>query len=207
MWITRVQEMDALQSITTHNLQAELRERTEQYNQLWLTCQHQADHIHGVAIPPSTLLGMTSHLPPAEVASIHPVIMHQQLQVYPNSASTLVLQSRLGQFQSIPAASPLQHGQNQQASTEVPQLPVVPVSKQAVLPDHSELHLRQGSDYSTVNISSAEANKFLPSQEKLQHISSQFDDALRLVALPQKSESEVATIILYFFCLHVLIVN
>ncbi|CAK9141595.1 unnamed protein product [Ilex paraguariensis] len=40
-WINRVQEMDALQSTTTHTLQAELRERTEQYNQLWLGCQRQ----------------------------------------------------------------------------------------------------------------------------------------------------------------------
>ncbi|CAL5367730.1 unnamed protein product [Camellia sinensis] len=40
-WITRVQEMDVLQSTTTHSLQAELRERTEQYNQLWLGCQRQ----------------------------------------------------------------------------------------------------------------------------------------------------------------------
>ncbi|XP_023642122.1 uncharacterized protein LOC17875623 isoform X2 [Capsella rubella] len=40
-WITRAQEMDALQSSTNHSLQAELRERTEQYNQLWLGCQRQ----------------------------------------------------------------------------------------------------------------------------------------------------------------------
>ncbi|GAB4826124.1 hypothetical protein Ancab_008994 [Ancistrocladus abbreviatus] len=40
-WITRIQEMDALQSSTNHSLQAELRERTEQYNQLWLGCQRQ----------------------------------------------------------------------------------------------------------------------------------------------------------------------
>ncbi|KAI3457950.1 hypothetical protein Pfo_014613 [Paulownia fortunei] len=40
-WITRAQEMDALQSSTNHTLQAELRERTEQYNQLWLGCQRQ----------------------------------------------------------------------------------------------------------------------------------------------------------------------
>ncbi|CAI9086942.1 OLC1v1020882C2 [Oldenlandia corymbosa var. corymbosa] len=40
-WITRVQEMDALQSTTNQTLQAELRERTEQYNQLWLGCQRQ----------------------------------------------------------------------------------------------------------------------------------------------------------------------
>ncbi|XP_028055007.1 uncharacterized protein LOC114298138 [Camellia sinensis] len=40
-WITRAQEMDALHSTTNHSLQAELRERTEQYNQLWLGCQRQ----------------------------------------------------------------------------------------------------------------------------------------------------------------------
>ncbi|XVF12744.1 hypothetical protein REPUB_Repub08aG0145900 [Reevesia pubescens] len=40
-WISRVQEMDALQSSTNHSLQAELRERTEQYNQLWHGCQRQ----------------------------------------------------------------------------------------------------------------------------------------------------------------------
>ncbi|KAE8717481.1 RNA polymerase II degradation factor 1-like isoform X5 [Hibiscus syriacus] len=40
-WISRVQEMDALQSNTNHSLQAELRERTEQYNQLWHGCQRQ----------------------------------------------------------------------------------------------------------------------------------------------------------------------
>ncbi|GAB2293925.1 hypothetical protein Dimus_028139 [Dionaea muscipula] len=40
-WISRVQEMDVLQSSQNHSLQAELRERTEQYNQLWLSCQRQ----------------------------------------------------------------------------------------------------------------------------------------------------------------------
>ena len=37
-WIARVQEMDALQS---QSLQSELRERTEQCNQLWLGWQRQ----------------------------------------------------------------------------------------------------------------------------------------------------------------------
>ncbi|XP_057507024.1 uncharacterized protein LOC130790098 isoform X7 [Actinidia eriantha] len=40
-WITHAQEMDALQSTTNHSLQAELRERTEQYSQLWHGCQQQ----------------------------------------------------------------------------------------------------------------------------------------------------------------------
>ncbi|XP_073297712.1 uncharacterized protein [Primulina huaijiensis] len=40
-WMTRAREMDALQSTTNHTLQAELHERTEQCNQLWLGCQRQ----------------------------------------------------------------------------------------------------------------------------------------------------------------------
>ncbi|KAK1366403.1 Kinesin-1 heavy chain [Heracleum sosnowskyi] len=40
-WITRAQEMDALQTSTNQTLQAELRERIEQYNQLWMNCQRQ----------------------------------------------------------------------------------------------------------------------------------------------------------------------
>ncbi|KAJ1693213.1 hypothetical protein LUZ63_009911 [Rhynchospora breviuscula] len=40
-WISRVQEIDALQSTTNQTLQAELRERTEQFNQFWLGFQRQ----------------------------------------------------------------------------------------------------------------------------------------------------------------------
>nr|XP_043615124.1 uncharacterized protein LOC122587110 isoform X2 [Erigeron canadensis] len=52
-WIARVQEMDVLQSTTHHSLQAELRERTEQYNQLWIACQRQFSemerlHLHAL---------------------------------------------------------------------------------------------------------------------------------------------------------------
>jgi hypothetical protein len=42
-WITRVREMDVFQSTTNQSLQAELRERTEQYNQLWMGFQRQVD--------------------------------------------------------------------------------------------------------------------------------------------------------------------
>lgn len=42
-WIARVREVDAYQTTTNQTLQAELRERTEQYNQLWMGCQRQVD--------------------------------------------------------------------------------------------------------------------------------------------------------------------
>lgn len=40
-WISRVQEMDALHTSTNQSLQAELRERTEQFNQCWISIQRQ----------------------------------------------------------------------------------------------------------------------------------------------------------------------
>lgn len=42
--------MDALQSNTNHSLQAELRERNEQYNQLWVSFQRQVafQSMHGM---------------------------------------------------------------------------------------------------------------------------------------------------------------
>ncbi|XP_006845533.2 uncharacterized protein LOC18435425 isoform X1 [Amborella trichopoda] len=52
-WVARAQEMDALQSTANHSLQAELRERTDQFNQLWIGCQRQLaemerHHLHTI---------------------------------------------------------------------------------------------------------------------------------------------------------------
>ncbi|KAF7816640.1 uncharacterized protein G2W53_030609 [Senna tora] len=52
-WIARVREMDVFQATTNQTLQAELRERTEQYNQLWMGCQRQFAemerlHLHAI---------------------------------------------------------------------------------------------------------------------------------------------------------------
>ncbi|KAL9164317.1 hypothetical protein ABFS82_06G097600 [Erythranthe guttata] len=83
-WMTRAQEMDALQSTTNHTLQAELRERTEHYNQLWLGCQRQADHVQVVAFGPSSLLGMPTYVPTGQVTALHPFVMHQQGVPHPS---------------------------------------------------------------------------------------------------------------------------
>ncbi|KAF3432755.1 hypothetical protein FNV43_RR23857 [Rhamnella rubrinervis] len=200
-WIARVQEVDALQSTT---LQAELRERTEQYNQLWLGCQRQfaeldrlhlhtvqqlqlkladarersgtltdelrisqenskdvsqfgqsngnqldmngggtsggntgpipngnsdnissfasagnastqIDHVSGVPIAPS-ILGMPSYLPPGQLTTLHPFVMHQQGVT--QSVPPHVPQSHVGHFHSVPTMSSLQQWQNQQAVSE-----------------------------------------------------------------------------------------
>ncbi|CAN4089484.1 unnamed protein product [Withania somnifera] len=180
-WISRVQELDAVQ-------QTELRERTEQYNQLWLALQRQfgeterlhihmqqlqlelaearggtysmsngnqlnasgsgtpgessiglqngnvenspsfastrivstrSDHIHGMPVAPSSLLGMTTYLPPGQIAALHPYVMHQQgIPPLPSH----VPQSHVGHFHSVPAVSSLQHWPNQQAAPEGSQI-------------------------------------------------------------------------------------
>ena len=40
-WVACVQEMEAMHSTTNYSLQAEIRERIEQFNQFWLGCQRQ----------------------------------------------------------------------------------------------------------------------------------------------------------------------
>ncbi|XP_065863107.1 uncharacterized protein [Euphorbia lathyris] len=200
VWIARVQEMDTLQSTTNHSLQVELRERTDQYNQLWLGCQrqlaemerihlhtiqqlhielvdarersgtypeesrlsqksskdsskfgqnngnqhdvngigaghanngvlsngnadnvsNQTNHVAGVPIGPSSLLGMPTYLPSGQVTALHPFILHQQ--GIPHSMPSHVPQSHVGHFHSIPAMSSHPQWQNQQAVSEGVQL-------------------------------------------------------------------------------------
>ncbi|CAL5323399.1 unnamed protein product [Camellia sinensis] len=315
-WITRVQEMDVLQSTTTHSLQAELRERTEQYNQLWLGCQRQfaemerlhlhtvqqlqveqadareksgtypdeslvsqtnskdasqfgqndgnqldvngivtpsansgvlpngnvenvssfvstsnastqANHVHGVPIAPSSLLGMPTYLPHGQVTALHPFIMHQQ--GVPHSLPSHVTQSHVGHFHSVPPLSPsLQHWQNQQASSQDSQVPThnqyppsqtdqnllrsdtnfdheVSVNGQAIHSDYLDVCVSQEMEPDAVIPSSAEEGQVLEQVDKsylvapqpeqsLQHISSQFHDALRLDPLPQNNETKDRTL-------------
>ena len=51
-WIASVREVDVFQSTTNQTLQTELRERTEQYNQLWTAFQRQV----GLLFPFSPLI-------------------------------------------------------------------------------------------------------------------------------------------------------
>ncbi|KAJ4956582.1 hypothetical protein NE237_013365 [Protea cynaroides] len=221
-WIARVQEMDALQSTNNHSLQAELRERTEQFNQIWLDCQRQFadiermrlhtiqqlqlelaaarersgiyndesrmahaaakdaspfgqnrgsqfnvtesgtlngnsgaplngnvdnvapfvtsgnsstknDHVPGVPIASSSLLGMGTYLPAGQMTTLHPFIMHQQgvPQPVPSSKSH-VFQSIVNHFQPLSAMPSPPHWQNQQA-----------VSKGLEMPNQNKYQLSQ----------------------------------------------------------------
>ncbi|XP_068634133.1 uncharacterized protein [Aristolochia californica] len=208
-WVARAQEMDALQSTTNHSLQAELCERTEQLNQLWLGCQRQfaemerlhlqtvqqlqlelaearerngisnnesqsaransndvslnkgsnfnineggsisgnssvlqngstdnvqplvsagnestkTDHVPGVPIAPSPILGMGALIPPGQIPTLHPFLMHQQSVPHLlASTSSQIPQSHMVHFQPIPPISSHQHWPSQQAASESSQL-------------------------------------------------------------------------------------
>ncbi|KAL7230094.1 hypothetical protein ACSBR2_008599 [Camellia fascicularis] len=268
-WISRVQEMDVLQSTTTHSLQAELRDRTEQYNQLWLGCQRQfaemerlhlhtvqqlqveqadareksgtypdeshvsqtnskdasqfgqndgnqldvngivtpsansgvlpngnvenvssfvstgnastqADHVHGVPIAPSSLLGMPTYLPHGQASSEDSQVpTHNQ---YPPSQTD---QNLLGSDTNFDYE--------------------VSVNGKAIHSDYLDVRVSQEMEPDAVIPSSAEEGQVLEQVDKsylvapqpeqsLQHISSQFHDALRLDPLPQNNETKDRTL-------------
>ncbi|KAJ8760801.1 hypothetical protein K2173_021839 [Erythroxylum novogranatense] len=306
VWIGRVQEMDALQSSANHSLQAEIRERTEQYNQLWLGCQrqfaemerfhvhamqqlqheladarersglypdetqvsqtksndlqkfgqkngnqldingsgassandgeltngnadgisslasngnasNQSNHVSGVPFAPSSLLGMPTYMPPAQMTALHPFILHKQ--GIPHSMPSHVPQSHVGHFHSVQAMSSLPQWQNQQAVSESGQLIQnhiasshtddnltradakyeydMSINGQGFRPDYLDVQISQGGEPNSV-ISSTGKGQVMDrdclvaphSEQSLQQISSQFNDTLRLNSLEQNSETK-----------------
>ncbi|KAJ8769738.1 hypothetical protein K2173_005944 [Erythroxylum novogranatense] len=306
VWIGRVKEMDALQTSANHSFQAEIRQRTEQYNQLWLGCQRQFGemerlHLHslqqlqkelvearerggsyldgthisqtksndvpklgqkngsepdvngsgasstntvalangntdiilslassgnvssqsnqvaGVPFAPSSLIGMPTYLPPAQMTALHPFILHQQ--GIPHSMPSHFPQSHVGHFHSVPAMSPPQW-QNQQAVPEGGQVSVqnhltsshsdhnlkrldakykheISVNGQGFRPVCLDVNINQGTEPNTVISSTGEEQKidreYLVAShldQSLQQISSQFNDALRLNSLEQNSKTD-----------------
>lgn len=79
----------------------------------------QSDHVHGMPVAPSSLLGITTYLPPGQITALHPYVMHQQ-GIPPLQSH--VPQSHVGHFHSVPAVSSLQHWPNQQAAPEGSQI-------------------------------------------------------------------------------------
>ncbi|URE49729.1 hypothetical protein MUK42_31976 [Musa troglodytarum] len=190
-WVARVQEMDALQSSTNQSLQAELRERTEQFNQYWIGFQRQfvemehhhlqaiqqlqlelaearkrmeimkminvidggksnghlgfasngsvdgtsshvlsssssskIEHAPSVPVVPSSMLGMNAFMPPGPVAALHPYVMNPLgVPQAVASSNSPIPQSHIDHFQSMPVVLTQQHLQNQQALSDISQIP------------------------------------------------------------------------------------
>ncbi|XP_010251802.1 PREDICTED: uncharacterized protein LOC104593576 isoform X3 [Nelumbo nucifera] len=81
------------------------------------------DHVPGVPVVQSSMVGMGAYLPPGQVSALHPFFMHQQGATHSiPPASSHLPQSHLGHFQSMPVISSQQHWQNQQAVSEGSQI-------------------------------------------------------------------------------------
>ncbi|KAH0688159.1 hypothetical protein KY284_018712 [Solanum tuberosum] len=176
----------------------------------------QSDHVHGMPVAPSSLLGMTTYLPPGQIAALHPYVMHQQ--GIPTPLPSHVPQSHVGHFHSVPAVSSLQHWPNQQAAPEGSQISnhnQYTLQPQSTLPrsdsqyDHettvngqSLLNVNQGIEtQDSVVPASSEDGQELQSVDKnylsgvqthqtLHQISSQFNGALRLDSHEHNNETE-----------------
>ncbi|KAE9587265.1 hypothetical protein Lalb_Chr23g0271841 [Lupinus albus] len=170
----------------------------------------QSDHVPGVPITPSSLLVPPSYLPPGQVTTLHPFVMHQQGM--PNSVSSHVPQSHAGHFHPVPLMSPMQQWQNQQVVSEGSQVSIqgypssshndqsllssdaqfnYEINGQALHRDYFDAHIHQDEEPQNVISSSTRETQVLQSADKgqlvasqqdqtLQQISSQFSDALRL---------------------------
>ncbi|XP_020571865.1 uncharacterized protein LOC110018774 isoform X2 [Phalaenopsis equestris] len=89
-WMTRFQEVDVLQSTTNRSLQAELRERTEQFNQYWIVLQQQFVEMERHHLQTIQQL----HLELAELRGRHGVYQDSSQIVRENQAdSSLYLQN------------------------------------------------------------------------------------------------------------------
>ncbi|KAK4734771.1 hypothetical protein R3W88_009032 [Solanum pinnatisectum] len=177
----------------------------------------QSDHVHGMPVAPSSLLGMTTYLPPGQIAALHPYVMHQQ--GIPPPLPSHVPQSHVGHFHSVPAVSSLQHWPNQQAAPEGSQISnhnQYTLQPQSTLPrsdsqyDHettvngqSLLNVNQGIETqdSVVPASSGDGQELqsvdknylsgVQTHQTLHQISSQFNGALRLDSHEHNNETEV----------------
>lgn len=130
-WIARVQEMDALQSNTNHSLQAELRERTEQYNQLWVGCQRQFAEMERLHL--HTLQQLEIELTEARERNDGPRTSQQTNVKDVSHYNGSQVEGRLGIVNNPSGDSRgIQNGDSEIVSTQTENLPAVQVPPQSI---------------------------------------------------------------------------
>ncbi|VFQ80962.1 unnamed protein product [Cuscuta campestris] len=164
----------------------------------------QNDHLHGLSLAPSSLLGMPTYISPGQITALHPFLMHQQ-------GIPPVPQSHVVHFHSLPGSAmpSVQHWPNQQVAPDGSELSS---HNQSSLQTDSTL-LRSNSSYQyetsvngngfhsehpDANIiheiespdSVAHSNEG-EQKQTLQYISSQIHNGLRLDPNEQKNEFQV----------------
>uniref|UniRef100_A0A1D1YK66 Reticulocyte-binding protein 2 a n=1 Tax=Anthurium amnicola TaxID=1678845 RepID=A0A1D1YK66_9ARAE len=80
-------------------------------------------HVPGAPVVSSSILGLSAFLPPGQVITPHPFVMHPQGTQSVAPVSSHVPQTQIGYFQPVPTISSYQHWKNQQAASEIHQIP------------------------------------------------------------------------------------
>ncbi|KAF8393961.1 hypothetical protein HHK36_020163 [Tetracentron sinense] len=147
------------------------------------------DHIPGAPVVPSSILGMSVYIPPGQVTTLHPFVMHQGVPHSIPSASSNVPQSYVGHFQHIPAIPSHLHWQNQQAVSEGSHISnhnqyqpsqtdndllrsgahydyKLSVNGQAFPADYLDAHISRGQEPGSVITTSTEEAQVLESNDK-----------------------------------------
>ncbi|CAI0452645.1 unnamed protein product [Linum tenue] len=96
---------------------------------------NQTNHVAGMPLSPSSLMGMPTYIPPGQMTALHPFILHQQ--GIPHSMPSHVHPSQVGHFHSVPAMSSLPQWQTQQAASEASQVS----TQNQLTPSQSEQNL------------------------------------------------------------------
>lgn len=81
---------------------------------IYVCFKYQSDHVHGLPLAPSSLLGMPTYIPPGQITALHPFVVHQQ------GIPPSVPQSHVVHFHSVPASAmpSLQQWPNQQVVSD-----------------------------------------------------------------------------------------
>ncbi|THU54050.1 hypothetical protein C4D60_Mb10t20930 [Musa balbisiana] len=103
------------------------------------------EHAPNVPVVPSSILGMNAFIPPGPVAALHPYLMNPLgVPQAVASSNSPIPQSHIDHFQSVPVVLTQQHLQNQQALSDMSQ---IPESKHPPLQTEQEF-LRSDTHYS-----------------------------------------------------------
>ncbi|KAG5536164.1 hypothetical protein RHGRI_023827 [Rhododendron griersonianum] len=153
-----------------------------------------ANHVHGVANSPTSLLGMPTYLPPGQVTALHPFVMGC-LPTFPGQASP--------DGSQVPTHNQYPPSQTDQSllRSDTNYDYEISANGQAIHSEYLDIHSSQGMEPDTAIRPTAEEGQVDKSylvaqqpQQSLQHISSQFHDALRLDTLSQNSETKEKSI-------------
>ncbi|MCD7452261.1 hypothetical protein HAX54_016027 [Datura stramonium] len=147
-----------------------------------------SDHVHGMPVAPSSLLGITTYLPPGQIATLHPYVMHQQ--GIPPPLPSHVPQSHVGHFPQYQQYRLFNIGQTNRSDSQYDH--ETTVNGHTLRSDYGDVNVNQGIE--TQNPVVRLQLKSVQTQQTLHQISSQFNGALRLDSNEHNNGTEVNSV-------------